>query len=311
MQFEEMVNASRRLSRVMIPLEGDSIRLQIAWIRAEEHDSCGERRKSSDRYTPHFHSLFELHSTLEGWQEYAFENGQRMQVREGQLVLIQPGRRHCCRAQSERVRSVSICFGCDGENASKDGAYLLHQLTARPCFLLRQTPLITLSICRIYEEVLASRPGYELLVRSCLLQILFDLARQIEEELSGPPSGDAAGEHPLDERIALVRAYIQENLTRSISCEEAAQAVHLSQKQLGRILQSECGLTLHGLIESVRRQAACTLLLESDQSIREISEALGFSNEYNFSRFFRRVEGMPPSRFRAARYFSPNLPQRK
>lgn len=305
MQFEEMVDASKRLSRVMIPLQGDSIRLQIGWIRAEEH-RIEERRKSSSRYEAHFHSMFELHTTLDGWQEYQFGSGERARVQEGELVLIQPGERHFCSDESERVRACSICFRCDEDTPSPNGSFLLRQLNARPHFLLRQSPLIQQSILHIYEEVLAARLGYELLVRGYLLQILFDLARQIEEQQTNDRVDRAAQDSQHDQRISLARAYIQDNLSRSLSCEEVARAVRLSARQLGRILQSDNGLTLHGLIESARHQAARSLLLESDLSIREISENLGFSNEYNFSRFFRRVEGMSPSHFRAARYFIPN-----
>ena len=43
---------------------------------------------------------------------------------------------------------------------------------------------------------------------------------------------------------------------------------------------------------------AKNILSASDTPLRNVSEMLGFSNEYNFIRFFKETEGIPPGQFR-------------
>ena len=44
---------------------------------------------------------------------------------------------------------------------------------------------------------------------------------------------------------------------------------------------------------------ACDLLLREDARVREVAFELGFSNEYYFSRFFKKQTGIPPRDFKA------------
>ena len=40
------------------------------------------------------------------------------------------------------------------------------------------------------------------------------------------------------------------------------------------------------------------MLIDEERPIKEISSALGFANEYYFSRFFRKHTGVPPGQYR-------------
>ena len=49
-------------------------------------------------------------------------------------------------------------------------------------------------------------------------------------------------------------------------------------------------------------ERACYLLDTYDQPVAEIARGLGYEDPYYFSRLFRKVMGMSPTRYRAARY---------
>ena len=51
-------------------------------------------------------------------------------------------------------------------------------------------------------------------------------------------------------------------------------------------------------IRSERLKEAKKELTESNAPLKSVSEALGWSNEYNFIRFFKDTEGIPPGQFR-------------
>ena len=60
-------------------------------------------------------------------------------------------------------------------------------------------------------------------------------------------------------------------------------------------------MTYFSFLEHVSKSVQQTgELLASNLSLSEISEMIGMGNEYTFNRFFKRVEGMPPARFRNA-----------
>lgn len=78
---------------------------------------------------------------------------------------------------------------------------------------------------------------------------------------------------------------------------EAAKTLNLSDRSLHRRL-SEAGTSYQQVLDNVRLRRARELLDNSDLPMSEISDRLGFSEMASFSRFFRRVSGLPPSKYR-------------
>jgi AraC-like DNA-binding protein len=80
--------------------------------------------------------------------------------------------------------------------------------------------------------------------------------------------------------------------------EELAQMLGISARTLDRHLQNEnCGFRV--LSTQVRDARARTLLVEGELSVSQIAYKLGFTDVANFSRAFRRANGVSPSDFRA------------
>ena len=53
------------------------------------------------------------------------------------------------------------------------------------------------------------------------------------------------------------------------------------------------------LVDRVRHQEACELLVDADTPIVDIAHRLGYSEAANFNHAFRRWTGSSPSRYRA------------
>lgn len=81
------------------------------------------------------------------------------------------------------------------------------------------------------------------------------------------------------------------------SASEAAVELGLSERSLHRKL-AETGTSYRQILDNVRLRRARELLDNSDLPMAEISERLGFAEMASFSRFFRRVAGLPPSSYR-------------
>lgn len=78
---------------------------------------------------------------------------------------------------------------------------------------------------------------------------------------------------------------------------EMAAEEHLSPRTLIRRLREE-GSTYQQLLDSVREELACWLLIQTDLPVEAIAEQLGYEDTSNFSRTFRRWLGVTPREFR-------------
>ena len=61
---------------------------------------------------------------------------------------------------------------------------------------------------------------------------------------------------------------------------------------------SQCDTSFADLMDSTRRQLACSYVQQSSLSITEITFLLGFSDTSNFTRAFKRWEGASPTDYR-------------
>ena len=77
----------------------------------------------------------------------------------------------------------------------------------------------------------------------------------------------------------------------------AAEVMGVSERTLARRL-SACGLTYKALIDEVRFTEAKKLLLEPRVRIEDVALSVGFDEQGNFTRMFRRVSGLNPTEFR-------------
>ena len=101
---------------------------------------------------------------------------------------------------------------------------------------------------------------------------------------------------------ARVAGEVQQLLLRLLpsgraSQEEVARQIFRSVSTLQRQLQSE-GTSFRELRERTRRTLAERYLRDPEHSLGEIAFLLGFSDQSNFSRAFRRWTGMSPREFR-------------
>lgn len=80
---------------------------------------------------------------------------------------------------------------------------------------------------------------------------------------------------------------------------EMAEIENVSSRTLIRRLREE-GATYQQLLDTVREELACWLLLQTALPMEAIAERLGYEDTSNFSRTFRRWVGVTPSEFRGA-----------
>lgn len=107
----------------------------------------------------------------------------------------------------------------------------------------------------------------------------------------------AASEIPVEFAAALDD--FERNVAASITPSALAAHARLTPPRLARLMKRFFGLTPSQFITKTRIAAASRLLRETDQSIADIALACGFYDHSAFTRAFRAVTGVTPTRFRA------------
>ena len=81
------------------------------------------------------------------------------------------------------------------------------------------------------------------------------------------------------------------------SQEDIAKLLHLSARQLRRkLLQS--GTSYAQLLQFTRHQLAKRYLLQPGLNVSDVTQLVGFNDQSNFSKAFRRWEGVSPASYR-------------
>ena len=103
---------------------------------------------------------------------------------------------------------------------------------------------------------------------------------------------------PYTQEILQAMTYIQNNVTVQLSGEQIANAVGISPSTLHKRFKAETGVSLGAYQDKLIFYRATQLLAERQLSIKEISQQLGFCDQYYFSRRFKTQIGKTPSQYR-------------
>jgi AraC-like DNA-binding protein len=95
-----------------------------------------------------------------------------------------------------------------------------------------------------------------------------------------------------------VDTYINDINQDTFDVHTLAASLHMSYGHLARTYKKYSGQTIHERLSTILVQKSLLLLEQTDFTIKEISEKLGYSNQYYFSRVFKEKKGMSPSEYR-------------
>lgn len=92
--------------------------------------------------------------------------------------------------------------------------------------------------------------------------------------------------------------YIKNNFSKNISNKDLAQITGYHEYYLNRLFIANTGISMHKYILNLRMNEAQRLVLNTDRSLTEISESIGFNNYTYFSDYFKKCFGLSPSQYR-------------
>ena len=147
-----------------------------------------------------------------------------------------------------------------------------------------------------YALEIAEKPT--LLTSFRVKDAVFAIIDDLVQTMGGIGKISFATHSGVDTRVEVAKRYILDNIRRPFTIFDVASNVYLSEKQLSRIFIEQENISVSAYIKQEKLKEAKNLLSISDEPLKNISETLGWSSEYNFIRFFRNAEGVPPGVFR-------------
>ena len=98
--------------------------------------------------------------------------------------------------------------------------------------------------------------------------------------------------------VLAAKTYIEAHSLEKFSLQRISDALYINGSYLLRQFKSHTGQTLLEYHNSVRCEKARDLLRNTEMSISEIGEAVGFVSSAHFSHVFRKITGCTPTSYR-------------
>ncbi len=99
--------------------------------------------------------------------------------------------------------------------------------------------------------------------------------------------------------MADAKEYISKNYSRDISLDDVSRSVDVSPYYFTRLFKEETGETFVEYLTMLRMDKAKEMLNSSQYSMREICQAVGYSDPNYFSRIFKKNVGVTPTEYKA------------
>jgi len=99
-------------------------------------------------------------------------------------------------------------------------------------------------------------------------------------------------------RIEKAFQYMYTNFDRTVTLNEVARLVNMTDVSFSRFIKKRTGNTFIDSLNEIRLGHASKKLIDTTHSIAEISYNCGFNNISNFNRIFKKKKGCTPKSFR-------------
>ncbi len=102
----------------------------------------------------------------------------------------------------------------------------------------------------------------------------------------------------LNNNMMRITSYIDLKYYEDITLSSLSEKFGFSKSYIARLFKTELGTTSAAYLNRTRVANACRLLLCSNKNIGEISEAVGYNNQYYFTKIFKKEMGLTPGEYK-------------
>ncbi|MBN2130883.1 MAG: helix-turn-helix transcriptional regulator [Sedimentisphaerales bacterium] len=275
------------------------------------HTAVDQDRAIGDRLTfrEHVHDVYHLNIFTGGRGGYS-RDGVFCEARPGTLAIISPGQPHDFVTRRGDTIYSEVTFSCetaDGEHLAVPMAELLSLYTGVPLTLSDQPQLakhlvreFVANIVQLSDYVQRQSPLSGFHAHRTLARLLDMLVT----DCCVSDDDQAA----LTNRIYAVKDYLDRHYMEQLSIDELAQIAQLSKGYLFRAFKKTFQVPPLAYQQTLRLEAAKTLLKSTELRCNEIARRVGYDNPCFFHRLFKQRIGVPPNQYRRSSPGGVDLP---
>lgn len=236
---------------------------------------------------PHTHNHMELFFIVGGRGQFLIED-QLHPVDTNSLVMINPNVTHTEVSLNAQPLEY-IVLGIEGI-ALADSTLSNNQFS-----ILNYYESAEVSSClrNILREMEQKNPGYEDICQAFMEILIIRLMRTTV--LAVPAETETVS---TNRQCAAVRRYIDLHFKEALTLDQLAEEGHMNKFYLSHAFKRTYGVSPINYIIEKRIDESKYLLAETDLSLSQIAQLLGFSSLSYFSQVFRRTQGVSPKEYR-------------
>ncbi|WP_416147697.1 response regulator transcription factor [Salipaludibacillus sp. HK11] len=106
------------------------------------------------------------------------------------------------------------------------------------------------------------------------------------------------------EEIIKAKLYVEENIDKKIRMEDASNHLYMNSSYFSRLFRKETGMTFTEYVTKTKVEKSKTYLIETDLTVEEISNKLGYENTSYYIKLFKKYYATPPMEYRKNYKFS-------
>lgn len=264
------------------------------------------RYQKFDMKVKHFHSQYEFFYIIEGKRQFFFNN-KSYNAYAGDLAIIDTNLVHTTRTVDEDDKGYNrVILYIDYEQMCEfDKLYpglnlvdFFHKNYGIYHFNDEQKANFLNLYRDLRHEFTKKKKGYKDRIYIYLLSWLarFSQSYGNNENIAAPRDDQRA------QTVSKISSYLEKNYTEQILLEEISDKLYLSKYYLCRIFKEYTGFTITEYVNILRIKKATDLLENSDKSILEIADLLGFESMTYFERVFKKFMNITPLKYKKSHH---------
>ncbi len=293
---KQIYEESRLLSHYNLNFTLDNLQVTIHNFAAESYDAASG-------YDTHQHSCYELHYVQEGQGHVAFTD-QSFELNPGDLFLLSPYTPHKQIVYNAGMLIYTLRFGIqrlaphtDTPTTDDESLQLTELLEVSGNQLFDEQEQVAPMFESAFTEAHLKKPGYYITLKQRIMDIIIHAARVSSDEDCPKPTYSLPAQSPETAQMEQITEYIQNNISEHICNENIAHHVHISDRQLHRIIKKQVGLSPHQYVTLLRINYVKDLMHSGSYTLRAISEMAGFCSEFHLSSAFKKFVHMTPREY--------------
>ena len=258
-------------------------------------DHCNNRQYNESRIYPRLLTRTIKHHELifvKGGKGSITIDKKKYPIQGGMIFYICPNVLHSIETdadESECMLSVHFSYAHVNFNDNKwDISNETDMLPMHPAQELKDYYMIEELFKKLVDSWNAKLPDYELITKTLLEQLLIAIFQNTRKQNQNFGTSF---------KVEKMIQYMHQNIDERVTLTELTELVQLSSAYLSRAFKETTGYSVIEFFNKIKIDKAKELMIEGNKKVKEVALTLGFTDEFYFSRIFKRIEGISPSEY--------------